>query len=581
MFTLGFGRKSRFSTFGRSLFLLFLVLVFSPLWATRSPERHPTKGVVLPGVSGTPSSAKEIELKKIEENRVFLLGLSIMKNFGCSDFENKSYQAFVDFLRGQAELGPRQGGRVVLSNEEHARMLTGHFTLLNNTQKTDTPSSKVQTSRTGYSKTFQALSKIINEDVYKSYGSNADLSKVAADLENPRSQYGSYFKSIIREKLKELSKYSSVDHWNVGCPGSDEVKKKSKNEIVMVSATQSSAGKKSIVSLDDYMTKEKKQRSDVLDFTLSAVSFKTPTKSQEAPTTVASRTPQSGRPVQSPSSRTTSPTLSPKPPVHNATPPKVAQKPAPAPKVVTPQQEEEKTFEERAQERLRTIPKQGTKGRGLYDRFLNWMDRRNLDSVDDFHEVVLSNLSKNPSFKQYLIDRNPFGQMCVNYKNLSIEQRERILTKSFLVHLLTENFDSNTKESFGDYNNDSVGPWQTAMNTRNYGCKFLSHDELRYNVDKNVHCLMVFYSYREHHYDKIYGRSSDPKVSGSKLKGTGLHWSVIKEGSGHAYFEEKYEPLFRSATRGECQNTYLNTSGKTTVNGHPAEAVREFLNAII
>lgn len=245
------------------------------------------------------------------------------------------------------------------------------------------------------------------------------------------------------------------------------------------------------------------------------------------------------------------------------------------------QEAPEAEFKEKAEAELKKIKPESEKGKNLLERFLGWMNERKLETVDDFHKITLSNLENNPNFNSMLIDRNPFGQMCTNYTELPIDKRKEILSKSFLVHLISENFDNPKTENLGNKRNDSVGPWQTAMNTSGYGCTFKNHDEIKYNVDKNIFCLMTFYSFREKHFDKIYGRSKDPTTSKEKVIGSGLHWSVLKEGSGSAFFEEKYEPLFRSATSKDCNNTYLNPTGKTVVNGHPASAVAEMIEYII
>lgn len=265
-------------------------------------------------VGTTAAFAKpEIAAKNEEQERIFLLGLQIMENFGCSDYTEKGLQAFIQYLRGQDAFKDKPRSRIYFTPQEHARNLTGHFSLLNYTEKTDTPESKIRSSSKGYSEAFRALSRILNEDLYRSYGSNTDLKKIADDLDNPRSQYGSYFKKKIRDALNLLNSYSSVDHFNVGCriQGVPEGRKKNKLQVIEKDAS----GKTTKVPLDEYVKRSTKKKSSLVD---STVKVSAPVKTLPKEEVRPAIDPTTNKPVKTPS--------------HKEKKPETKTQPKPAPK---------------------------------------------------------------------------------------------------------------------------------------------------------------------------------------------------------------------------------------------------------
>ncbi|MEZ4814926.1 MAG: hypothetical protein R3A80_06950 [Bdellovibrionota bacterium] len=568
--------------------LLGLVVVFTASSAIALPSSRATHNTSAKGASSSTStdlSSQEKAIKIDEENRVYLLGLKIMENFGCGDFVEKGIDSLVDYLRGQEEFPERlKKTHVSFTPEEHARTLTGHFRLLNYTEKTDTPESKIKKARGPYSESFRELSKIINVDLYRSYGNETDTRKIADDLDNPNGAYGKYFKDKLRSVLKRLNTYAGVDYLNIGCRIQGEPKDRNKNKLLVQLAEPGKDGKPVKVHLDEYLKRTKIKKTDVVDATIRSGSATTNEKKpvetvrqaivpeataakKPAPATVPAKpralvqTPSTGAPTIGISGGS-------RPPVTKASvPAKPVHKPAPKPAAPT--------FEQKADEALRQLEPKTTAGKKLMSRFKSWLGVNGKSSVDDFHNLVLKTLKADSNFQHYLISRNPFGEMCTNYNipeekgGLTLAQREKVLTKAFLVHLLVENFDNPSTEHLGSPDEDSIGPWQIAMNSvKIYGCKYNSRDEIKNNLDKNIHCLMKVYSYREKKYDKIYGPS-------------GVYWTVLKEGSGkYDFFEEKYEPLFREAVP-ECKSSYDPNDNFRSANGHTPQAVKDFISAVI
>lgn len=574
----------------KGYFLLFFIFQAQASFGPRDihkpslPSKSSSSSSSNPAGTGV-YSRQELDKREEEKERIFRLSLNLMENFGCTDFTEKGLKAFVEYLAGQKEFPQKDRTRAFFSEDEYARNLTGHFRLLNYTEKTDTPESKVMKSRLDYSRAFRALSKIMNEDLYASYGSDTDFKKIADDLDNPKSAYGVVIKQKLREALNQLNKFSGVDYLNVGCRIQGEPEGQKKNKLQVQLAEKDSKGNPVKVHLDTYLKRANVKRSEVVDSTVVASSApktftKTKKPSEEVRRAVDPRTNEPAQTQPKPSvaskpapKKETAPKKDPPPTPQTHTgapqipkqaPVKVTTPPAPTP---PPEKPKPKTIEERAVARL-PAPKT-EKGQDLYSRFKNWLSARNKDSVDDFHKTATKILNSNQKFKDYLIKRNPLGELCTNYKDLSDADKERVLSKTLLVHLLTENFDNPKTENLGSYMTDSVGPWQISLDSKGFGCTFNDQEEIKYNIEKNIHCIFTFYSYREKNYDQIYG------------SGKGIHWTVFKEGDGkYQFFEEKFEPLFRESVK-ECKSSYGSQKDIKTVNGHTPASVRDFIGAAI
>jgi len=582
------------ASISRGFFLLFFI---SQAEATFGP-----KGIHSPKLPSKPTSDKpagsgvysrqELDKREEEQERIFRLSLNLMENFGCSDFSEKGLKALVDYLAGQKGFPQKERTRAFFSEDEYARNLTGHFRLLNYTEKTDTPESKVVKARLDYSRAFRTLSKIMNEDLFKSYGNDTDFKKIADDLDNPKSAYGVVIKQKLKDALNQLNKFSGVDYLNVGCRVQGEPEGQKKNKLQVQLADIDSTGKPIKLHLDAFLKRDNVKRSEVVDSTVVAAAPKIFTKKPKAPKEEVRKAvdPKTDKPAVAPPHEKPKVAAKPSTPAQpapkketapkKATPPAnethvaAPQKPKPAPAKVTPPapaptpaKPKTQTPEERAIARL-PAPKTDA-GLSLFERFKDWLSLRNKNSVDDFHKTAMKVLNGDKKFKDYLINRNPLGEMCTNYKDLSEADRERVLSKTLLVHLLTENFDNPSIENLGSYLTDSVGPWQISLNSKGFGCTFNDQEEIKYNLEKNIHCIFTFYSYREKNYDQIYG------------SGKGIHWTVFKEGDGkYQFFEEKFEPLFRESVK-ECTSSYGSQKNMKTVNGHTPASVRDFIGAAI
>ena len=220
----------------------------------------------------------------------------------------------------------------------------------------------------------------------------------------------------------------------------------------------------------------------------------------------------------------------------------------------------------------------------LLSDFKEYLQDRGIKNPAGFYEKIKENLKP---FEKYLLHNNPLGALCGNFlsKSKTDEDRRRILAKTVLVHWLSENGVSDHEEDFAGENHDSVGGWQTSLDTKAFGCKFRSKSDIRNNIDMNLDCIFRLYTFRQRNFGTIYGRTSNtasdsayPRLGGQAT--SGLHWSVLmqakqtelaaldrgsKKAPRSAFFEIKFEPLFRNAVP-ECRNDfddhYQNPSAK-------------------
>ncbi len=263
------------------------------------------------------------------------------------------------------------------------------------------------------------------------------------------------------------------------------------------------------------------------------------------------------------------------------------------PEAETHDEEQEVEDEKREVEEEKATAKLGARrsvvtksGSKLRSDFAKLMTRMGESSVSSFSQVAKSVLSLDPSFVPDLIEANPFGKLCTNYLDFSPSDREKILNTAMLVHMFSENFDNPDIEYLSSHDTHSIGPWQTSLNSRGYGCTFKTHDDLMNDLDKNIHCLYKFYSFRSRNFGRIYGKPSE--TARRDRKGVnGLHWTALKQsgpdGDGdfvYRPFDLKFEPAFKTALP-QCTNSYQNPAPASKKNkAYSPSAVADFIKSV-
>lgn len=582
---------------------LFFSLIFNSAQAVTSnlnTQHIKNVGRGTPRLTGGSLSKPENLKMENEKKLAHRLGLNIMENFGCSDFKEKATQALLDYLR--------ESENAALSEEDFLGALAGHIGILNYSQ---IPESKLNLEKKAYKEVLKKLSEEIRVGLYRSYDDGAfdvkDASplspKEIADILEDKGSDRDWIKKQIMNSFDELNELASDDHWNVGCRGADVGNKNV--VIVYVREKDGGIGKRLI---HDFLNEKNRLPIVVVAKTAPAsVAIPAPPTPQEEVRAAIVENPQHAYSGLVPGGKTALPTPTriptPKdevkaekkkerPAKHQAAPEKQSLeiKKESSPTKTTPKENLDQTAKETLQ---KMRPPLTTKGKGLFSRFEDWIKKRNKDKASDYYKTAEKVLASQPNFFTDLVGKNPFGKLCANFldkKKFSDEDRKRMLYAAPLVMLMGENFDKDSVEKFKDPMNDSIGPWQTAMNTKNLGCRFNNRDEIRYSLEKNLHCLYTVLSLRSKFYGKIYGPTSDVRRVTDKVgkyeigKTHLLHWNILIEGNG--FFEEKFEPIFRK-TFPECKNTYdslpdIKDNGKRRlVNGEDPREVADFIKALI
>lgn len=531
-------------------YLLVCTLAFSinsNTWAAH-PAATALKKDEKTNIGFTKEEREDIEREK---ERARLLGIRIMYNFGCDDkvFIKEGMTALIEHLKSYKENESPIFSKEDDFEEAHLKDFSGHIGIRHRGQLSN---KKLAQEKGPYSDAQAALSELIRSGIYKAFPNKTpkDIARFLAS-NDARARL---IKRELADAMKNLNARSDEDHLNVSCHG----EKAGKNSMLVYERKED--GTLSKVPLLDAIDNLKSQKGNLAEAMNKIVDAST---EKTVPTVEHKKTKEPAEVIK------------------KAEIPKKEEK-------AKPKDKEEKTHtakkqEEPAKEKTREPEpevKSGPEtksGKSLFSRFMSWIRRRGKDDASDFHSVAMKQLKSQKDFVASLLNRNPLGKLCTNYLSLSPSKREKVLSKTLLVHLMSENFDDPSVENLGGGNTDSIGPWQTSMNANDYGCKFNSRKEIAFSLEKNIHCLFTYYTFREQNFGKIYGYGGTT-VRYKGANANGLHWSVLKEGRG--FFEEKFEPIFRTAVP-ECRDEYESKSDRKVVNGSSVHSIADMFEGII
>jgi hypothetical protein len=593
----------------RSFFCCGLLALFfanfsinSMAWAEPKPEHEKNPNVVLVPKKREGKRSKEEEQKILaEQERVSLLGARILNNFGCSDekFVSSGMQAIIKYLRES-----KQSEIAVLRTEGdfkklHAHAFSGdigiqHGGLFSN--------KRLSQERTPYSDAVDKVSELIRVGLYnyfertKSKG-HMTPGQLANNIASPTREAQSSILADLKKALIDLNHRSSDQNLNVACqklvPG--------KNALIRYTKVDGVIKKKLlfefVAETDAKPGEVSKPKGTFVDATV--VIPQAPAKKAKEPEITVLVPPKKVEEKKQEPTHTTKTETVPEN--------KIAKKESPKkdePKKSEPRKEEPKKEAKVKSDRTRTLASGKARtedGKILYSKFEKWMNARGADPKN-FHNIVMGVLDTNSEFKASLLDRNPLGRLCTNFLTLPIKIQEKIISKTILIHHYAENFTSDEPETLKGKGTTSIGAWQISMNSRAFGCVFDDEPDIKLNIERNIYCVMKFYTFREQNFGNIYGEPG-PSVEFKGGSTNGLPWTVFRQGyqyengellvhkdgkregqpiyRKHALFERKFEPVFRAAVP-ECENKFkYHQSLETPVGGSPPSVVADFINAVI